>query len=73
MAKPLKQFDVTARMVLVMQHTIKAENMEDALVQSKTLRESDFVKFLGDFMDGSIAITGVSKAGCWNTEQEDGR
>jgi hypothetical protein len=73
MTKTLKQFDVTARLVLVVQQTIKAENMEAALVESKTLRETDFVKFLGDCMDGSIAIAGVSKAGCWNTEQEEGR
>lgn len=71
MAKPLKKFDVTARMVLMVQHTIKAESFEDALLQSQAMHETDFVDFKGDFMDGTMAITGVSREGSWNTEQKE--
>ena len=71
MTQPLKKFDVTARMVLMVQHTIKAESFEDALLQSKSMTEIDFVDFKGDFIDGSIAITGVSREGSWNTEQKE--
>jgi hypothetical protein len=69
MATKLKAFDVTARLVLMVQTTIKAESMEDALVQSKEMQEKDFVT-IPEFLDGSIVITGVSKAGAWKTEQE---
>ena len=49
--------------------TIKAESMEDAVRQSEELRETDFVT-IPEFLDGSIKITGVSKAGAWDTKQE---
>ena len=69
MATKLKAFDVTARLVLMVQTTIKAESMEDAVQQSKEMQETDFVT-IPEFLDGSIVITGVSKAGAWKTEQE---
>jgi len=50
--------DVTARMV-------------DALEQSRGMNEHDFVKIKGEYLDGSIKITGVSKLGSWDTDQED--
>lgn len=71
MTQPLKKFEVTARMVLLVKHTIKAESFEDALLQSRSMREVDFVDFKGDFMDGSIAIAGVSREDSWNTEQKE--
>ena len=69
MATKLKAFDVTARLVLMVSTTIKAESMADAVEQSKDMRETDFVT-IPEFIEGSIAITGVSKAGAWKTEQE---
>jgi hypothetical protein len=71
MTKTLKQFDVTARLKLMVQITIKAESLADALEQSKTLREQKFVSFEGEYIDGSLVITGVSKSGCWDVSQED--
>ena len=71
MTQPLKQYDVTARMILLVQHTIKAESLVDALEQSRGMNEQDFVKFKGEYVDGSIKITGVSKSGSWDTDQED--
>lgn len=72
MATKLKAFDVTARLVLMVQTTIKAESLADAVEDAKSLREVDFVTILpNEFMDGSIRITGVNKGGAWQTEQED--
>ena len=70
MTKPLKKFDVNARLLLLAGVTIAAESFEDALEQAKTLRETDFVKFKGDFVDGSISIQNVSRSEYWSTEQE---
>ena len=71
MAKPLKQYEVTARMIIVASHTINAESLEDAVEQSKSMKEVDFIKVKGSFIDGSIRISGVSRTNYWNTEQED--
>jgi hypothetical protein len=73
MSKRLKTYEVTGRLVLVVSISIKADSLADAVEQSKELQERDFVAFEGDFMDGSLAIAGVTKSGCWNTEQEDGK
>ena len=71
MTKPLKTFDVTGRLELLVQVTIKADSLEDALAESKFLKAQDFVSFKGDFVDGSLAITGVGKAGCWDVSQDE--
>jgi hypothetical protein len=71
MTKPLKTFDITGRLKLMVQVTIKADSLEDALAQSKSLAEKDFVSFKGEFMDGSLAIIGVSTSGSWNVNQDD--
>ena len=71
MAKPLKQYEVTARMLILASITINAESLEDAVEQSKDMKEIDFIKFKGSFIDGSIRISGVSLERCWDTEQED--
>jgi len=68
--KKLKRFDVTARMVLLASITIEAESLEDAVQQSKELKEVDFVKFKDQFMDGSITIGSVSKSGYFDIDQE---
>ena len=71
MATKLKQFDVTARLVLLASVTINAESFEDALIQSKGMRETDFVKFKGEFIDGSISVGSVAKSGYFDVEQGD--
>lgn len=68
--KKLKRFDVVARMVLLASITIEAESLEDAVQQSKELKEVDFVKFKDLFMDGSITIGSVSKSGYFDIDQE---
>lgn len=70
MAKALKSFTVTARMILITSVDIKAESHEDALAQSRALRESDFVKFKGEYIDGSMSIASIGKTGYWETEQD---
>lgn len=71
MAKPLKQYEVTARMLILASITINAESLEDAVEHSKVMEEIDFIKFKGSFIDGSIRISGVSRTNYWDTEQED--
>lgn len=73
MSKRLKTYEVTGRMVLVVSISIKAYSLADAVEQSKELQEKDFVAFEGDYMDGSLAIAGVTNSDSWNTEQEDGK
>jgi hypothetical protein len=38
---------------------IEADSLSDAVERSKSLKEYDFVKPLGDFNDGAIEISGV--------------
>ena len=71
MEKPLKKYEVAARMLILASITINAESLEDAVEQSKDMKEIDFIKFKGIFMDGSIRISGVSRTNYWDTEQED--
>ena len=69
MTNPFKQFDVTGRLELMVQVTVKAESLEDALDQSRHLTTRHFVLFKGEFMDGSLAIIGVSRTGAWDVQQ----
>lgn len=41
---------------------IEAASMEDAVLKAANLQETDAVKFLGDYNDGSIQLTGVFRA-----------
>lgn len=68
MATKLQKFSVTARLVLIIGIDIKAESYEDALKEAETLKETDFVKILGDFNDGSIRIVNVGKDEYWHTD-----
>jgi hypothetical protein len=43
---------------------VVAESLQDALDQSKSLRESDFVKWNGEYEDGKIEIEGIT--GNWD-------
>jgi hypothetical protein len=71
MATKLQSFDIQARLILIVETSIKAEDMADAVEQSKTMKETDFVKFeRGDsFCDGSIKIIGVRKSDTWDVDQ----
>jgi hypothetical protein len=64
-----KCFEVQARLVLITSISIGADSLEDAVEQSKDLQENNFIKFKGDYLDGSYKITGVFERGAWETEQ----
>jgi hypothetical protein len=70
MATKVQTYQVTARLVVLASIDVKAESFEDALEQSKTLRETDFVKFKGEFLDGSMKIGQVCVNKYWDTDQD---
>lgn len=55
----MKIFNITAEMRLDVDLQISAEDLDDALEQAKKLKEHDFVKFKGDYIDGEFSIRGV--------------
>lgn len=54
-----RNFEIQAKLSLLATKTISAQSLEDALEEAKSLTETDFVTFLGDFVDGKLCITGV--------------
>jgi hypothetical protein len=62
MATKRKRFTVWAKSEIFNNVEILAENLEDALAQSKEMKEEDFVTVLGDYMDGSVTVTGVMES-----------
>lgn len=70
MAKTLKKFQVTGRLILIVSVGIEAASYEEAVAESKTMRETDFVKIKGEFCDGSLAIASISSHPMWDTEQD---
>lgn len=65
-----KRFNVMARLTLEVSVPITADNFTDAIEQSKTLKEQDFVKILGEFMDGAMEIIGIEKDHPWPSQDE---
>jgi putative lipoic acid-binding regulatory protein len=59
MAKKLKTYSIYAIVEMDVMIKIEAENFEDALAKSKQLKETDFVKPLGEYNDGEMDIRGV--------------
>jgi len=59
MNKKLKTFTIQADLTLQVGLSIKAESLEDAVQQSKELKELDFVTIKDEFQDGSMKIRGV--------------
>ena len=56
----LKDFTIQSEMRLQVDLKIKAKSLEDALEQSRKLKETDFVKIPnGNFIDGELVIMGV--------------
>lgn len=59
MATRKKTYNVTAKLLLEVNIQISANSLEDAVNESKTLRETDFVKILGDYNNGDMKVNGV--------------
>jgi hypothetical protein len=49
--KTKKSFDITAKMEVTVMATIFADSFEEALEISKTLQVSDFIEYVGEFID----------------------
>jgi hypothetical protein len=64
-------FTIGAKIVLEVSITINASDFYEALSQSKELDEYDFVKILGEYMDGSFEVVGVSKDHDWPIQAKD--
>ena len=59
MAKKLRTFTINATITIQCGHSIKAASLEDAIGQSRDLKETDFIEVFEDFNDGSLNVTGV--------------
>lgn len=59
MSKRLQPFTVYATVEIQCGIEIKAESLDDAVIASHELRETDFVDVLGDYNDGKLKITGI--------------
>lgn len=57
--KALKSYIINADLKVVAGITIRAESMEDALMQSRKFRETEFITFKDEWIDGSLKITGI--------------
>lgn len=57
--KKNREFQVQARLSLLVTASITAKDPEEAIQKAKTLEESDFVDIHGDYMDGNFRVTGV--------------
>jgi len=55
----MKTFQVSAKLNLFVTNEVKAETLEEALEQARKLKEQDFVTINGEFLDGSMEITGI--------------
>lgn len=66
--KNIKKYNVTARIVAIVEIPISANSYEEAVEKSKTLRETDFITIDGEYNDGSIRIASISADGVWETD-----
>lgn len=69
MAKKLpKQFNVIARIVVISEIQIQAENYTEALQKAEKLTVQDFITIDGQHNDSSIRIASVGADGMWSTD-----
>ena len=59
MANKSKIYQVSAKVTVTTTTNVLAENLEEAVVKSKTLEVDDFVDVLGELFDSSFNITGL--------------
>jgi len=55
----MKTFNVSAKLDLFVTAEVKAETLEEALEQARKMKEQDFITINGEFLDGSMEITGI--------------
>lgn len=70
MSKRLQTFNVTARIHAIAGITIKAESYEDAVIKSKELDVTDFIKFLDEHTDSNLIIGNIGRDQYWQIDQD---
>lgn len=66
MAK-LSTYRVEAKLEMIVERSIEAENLADAVERARTMREGDFVGIRpNSYNDGRMSIVGVSRIGAWD-------
>lgn len=68
MSKELDVYNVTGRLVLIVSVPIHAKSFGEALVRGHELKETSFIKMLGEWVDGKVDIISVSKDDAWGLE-----
>lgn len=63
-----REFQVTARLVSIVQVDVAADSLEAAVAKSKDLVDGDFIELKGENLDASFKIVGVSENDSWNTD-----
>ena len=67
-----RKFQATARLELIVTTGFYAESLEDALRESRTLREHDFVKIPdGEYQDGTMRIISVTEDNAWQIMERE--
>ncbi len=54
-------YSITGTLNLQIAIETQAASLDDAVNQAKELKEADFVDMQGDYIDGSMEITGIFK------------
>jgi hypothetical protein len=62
MASKTKGYQVLAKLEVSIGIEIQATSLEEAVQKSASLKENDFITIEGDYLDGSLEITGVYKS-----------
>lgn len=68
MTEALPSFEIVARLKLIVSTNVVAKDLTEASAKAQTLREKDFVKIKGEYLDGNIEIVGVTVKDGWNTD-----
>ena len=67
-AKTNNTYTVTARVVSIDSIEITSSSLTEAVEKSKNLSSEDFVTDVGEQLDGSYEVIGVSNNERWDTE-----
>jgi len=63
-----KEFQITARLVVISSINVVADTYESAIVKAKDLHVSDFVTVDGEHLDSSLRLVSVGDPKGWETD-----
>lgn len=70
MTKAMPEFEVQARITVIASVSIVAKDLTEAIEKSKTMRETEFIKIKGGYLDGTHSIIGVSSKDGWQFDRD---